>query len=61
MKYEIELNHKDYLLLLDVLSDACKSAADIKLLLRLRHLYDEVLEAAPENPNAAGPAHLQEE
>ena len=60
MKYEIELNHKDYLLLLDVLSDACKSATGLKLL-RLCHLYDEVLETAPENPNAAGPAHLQEE
>lgn len=61
MKYEIELNHKDYLLLLDTLTEACKSVTDIKSIMRLRHLYDEVLEAAPENPNAAGPAHLQEE
>ncbi len=61
MKYRIELNHKDYLLLRDVLSDTSESVTDIERLLRLRHLYDEVLEAAPENPNSVGHAHLQEE
>lgn len=52
MKFEIELDPRDYLLLLDVLSDASESVTDIERLLRLRHLYDEVLEAAPENPNS---------
>lgn len=61
MKYEIELNHKDYLLLLDTLTEACKSVTDIKSIMRLRHLYDEVLEAAPEDLNSAGPSHLKEE
>lgn len=61
MKYEIELNHKDYLLLLDTLLEACKSATDLKTLMRLRHLYEECLEAAPEDLNSAGPAHLKEE
>lgn len=61
MKYEIELNQKDYLLLLDTLLEACKSATDLKTLIRLRHLYDECLEAAPEDVSAAGPAHFKEE
>ena len=61
MKYEIELNQKDYLLLLDTLLAACKQATDLKLLLRLRHLYEECLEAAPEDLNSAGPSHLKEE
>ena len=61
MKYEIELNHKDYLLLLDTLLEACKTATDLKSLIRLRHLYDECLEAAPEDLNSAGPGHLKEE
>ena len=35
MKYEIKLSHKDYLLLLDTLTEACKSATDIKSIMRL--------------------------
>lgn len=61
MKCEIELNHKEYLLLLDILLEACKSATDLKTLMRLRHLYDECLEATPEDLNSAGPSHLKEE
>ena len=60
-KYEIKLNHNDYILLLDTLTEACKSATDIKSIMRLRHLYDECLEAAPEDVSASGPAHLKEE
>lgn len=61
MKYQIELNHEDFMLLLDTLLAACMSAKDNDSLINLRHLYDECLDSAPEDLNASGPAHLKEE